>query len=488
MRPPVPWLLALIGAVVALDVPPDELGERVVLRLLDEDLSLVPAGAPAPVALLVAVRGHWLEVEARGQREVIQQIEAEPRAVAELEVLQRALIVVERAGVLPAASESTTTPTTPTQVHLTSWAALSPGLRGRLGHAVLGAGYGVSRSSGAVRLCATAIDGVAGGAVVEVRVGAGERCGGGPAVWLDASRPWAEVLRGMLERSSLARREDSDPARAPVALEGGPGDRAREDGSAGPASAGSSGAGSASAGSAGAGAADVSLAADARAGGAPVDGPRSAGSRGDAPGVSGALGADAREAGVAPGVGPSASPSALASPSGPGPLVATRSSTTAGAPLRLGFTAGAGAWIRSGGVDPALTVGAQLARSGLGGRLDVTVVPATRGTVGVTEVLIAGGPRLAWDLGERWSFAASLRAGALLHAYDVDGSTSGLHVDFSADVLVEAGLRLGEHLGLRAAVGPGFASRQREHLLGEAVLWSRGPLRLGLTLGLDVLP
>ncbi len=386
---PMPILTLLIGAVVALDVPPDELGERTVARLLEAGFELVPAGAAAPVALVVEARGGWLFVEARGARVVGERIEATPRAVAELEVVQRAPIVVGEAGLGDAAVDVE-------RVHLLT-AGLSPALVGRLGLELLRGGRGVSTRGGRLALCAVE----ASAATVEIRAGLAPRCDDARATMLTRDRAWAAELSAIVEAASTTSPPVASVAEPPV----------------------------------------------------------------------GPMGAPSRD----PPRSPERPPVGIARDEAP-------------AVFELALSASAGLWIRGDDVDPTLALGARAGTDRLSGRLDVVLVPATRSPVGAYDLLLAAGPRIAWSLGDRLELALSVRAGALLHTYDVEGSTAGTHVDFSADAGAELALRLGAHLRVRAAVEPGFASREREHLLGEAILWARGPFRLGLTLGLDLLP
>ena len=191
-------LFGLLVAAVALQAPGDDLGERMVVYLLDENLVLVPAGHPAAVSLEIEEVSGQLVARATGHEVAIQTVDAEPHAVAELEILQRAIIAVERAG------QGNRRHTVPV-VHLVASSTLSASQRGRLGLAVLDGGFGVSLSATEASLSLTAEASAEGVDVCAVRASRQtESSCDGTTVHLRNGERWTDALRAVLRDALIA--------------------------------------------------------------------------------------------------------------------------------------------------------------------------------------------------------------------------------------------------------------------------------------------
>lgn len=369
-------VLGLVAASVALDVPEDELGAHVALRLVDDGLTLVPRGTRASRTLTATRTSGRIELVATGTTRVSQSLDAEPRAIAALELLQRGTLALARAG------ETTVTSTVPI-VRITA-ATLTPELRGRLVLATLGAGFGVTRDGPAeLRLC-SARD----GASVTIAAEPADVDCTGPRARL-ADERWAPLVRARL-----------------VAARG------------------------------------------------PVD---AVGARSPEPTR------DVRRPIVA-----------TATPVEPIPVAD---------PLRFTVATSGAAFTRSGGVDPALSLGFSLAGPRFGARADVAGLFASSAPVEVFELLVVAGPTIEVVTHARWSVGAALRAGVLVHRWDVAGSGAGAHVDLTADAAGTLRYALGDAAALTLDVAPGIAARAREHVVDGASSWRRAAPRLSVGLG-----
>lgn len=139
------------------------------------------------------------------------------------------------------------------------------------------------------------------------------------------------------------------------------------------------------------------------------------------------------------------------------------------------FGAAGGVLVRQGGVDG---VGVVTLRRGDQLRLAVEVgLGGSAGSgVSVLEATLTAG--VAWALRfDRWQLEAALVAGGLLHAWSLTGSTTGTRVSPLVSVPIQLSFGLTPSLRLGLRVSPGW-SGAREHLSGDVVLWTRGPLRL----------
>lgn len=190
-------LTLLLAGAVAIDVPPDALGERLIVYLLDEELVLLPRGQPAGTELTIEIGDDRWIARASGQRTASLEVDADPRAVAELEILHRAFIALERAG---DSGRATAVPV----VQVVASSTLSPAQRGRLGLAVLDAGFGVTGREAEASLVLQ-VDARAGEALVVCAVRRAPRspCAA-PAVSLSPGEDWSGLLRHALRDALVA--------------------------------------------------------------------------------------------------------------------------------------------------------------------------------------------------------------------------------------------------------------------------------------------
>ena len=156
------------------------------------------------------------------------------------------------------------------------------------------------------------------------------------------------------------------------------------------------------------------------------------------------------------------------------------------AQLALSLDARAGLLVRSGGVDP--SVGAQLRigrRRGVGGGLELLVMPSAAAGVRVTEIA----PSAAFD----WRVPFASRGVVTL------GALAGVHFHHYAfeQPSVEGGLRVGPTVAARAGLAytgargllvfgglrGGWFGGDWAHVDGAELSWRRAPLGLGAHLG-----
>jgi hypothetical protein len=354
-----PLLVALVAGQVALARTSGPSLNRLAVHLVDEGFDLVPAGTPTNVSLLVDTSTATFLVEVRGARIVRHSIDGTPRAVAELELLQRAVLALREAGASRSAS-----PSIPLAV-IQQPASLTTELRGRVILATLDAGYGITR---------TATNAVAAICIEEDgrRVGVSVRDDPCVATSTSSAAALAARLRQLLDE---ALEEKSPPREEPIA---------------------------------------------------PV--------------------------------------------------------TAAPERWRLAARGAGGATGRASAIDPLVSIGSELAFGAFGGRLDAVFAFASGGEVQALEILALGGPTWSRHLVDWLRFEIALRLGVQLHRYEVEGSPSGTHADFTADLPLSLSLELGS-FAIEFSVVPGLSNRARRHERDEEVLWSRGLARLLLTLG-----
>ena len=145
------------------------------------------------------------------------------------------------------------------------------------------------------------------------------------------------------------------------------------------------------------------------------------------------------------------------------------------APRLWEFGAAGGVLLRQGGVDG---LGVVTLRRGdhLRVAVDVGLGGSSGSGVGVFEGSLTAG--IAWALRfDRWQLEAALVAGGLLHLWSLTTSTTGTRFSPLVSVPIQLSFGLTPSLRLGLRVAPGW-SGAREHLSGDVVLWTRGPLRL----------
>ncbi len=150
-------------------------------------------------------------------------------------------------------------------------------------------------------------------------------------------------------------------------------------------------------------------------------------------------------------------------------------------PSGVSLSAGAGALIRVGGVDPWFTVGAVWRRERVHPTLQAGLSLSSASGVAITEGALLIGVTLAWALLPTLEGQLGMLAGGTLHAYRSTSpwiADSGLRADALAVVPLALEWRPARAVVLTLWVAPGVSSRPREHLEQTTVLWSRGAARL----------
>ncbi|MFO0726255.1 MAG: hypothetical protein U1E65_20895 [Myxococcota bacterium] len=171
------------------------------------------------------------------------------------------------------------------------------------------------------------------------------------------------------------------------------------------------------------------------------------------------------------------------SPSAPPPPPAKTATLTAtataseptkqGIPVELGLRGGL--VLRAGGVDPIAFGWMRLGgRLGLRGELGATlsIDPAIVTQDGFASV----GPSLRQTLAPGLELDVGLLAGLHLHSYQLQAAVSdksGVRLDVEGYLLVDLSYRLRPWLGLGAFAQPGLSSSDRQHTLGDQVIWRR---------------
>lgn len=167
------------------------------------------------------------------------------------------------------------------------------------------------------------------------------------------------------------------------------------------------------------------------------------------------------------------------------PFRSTESFVLLSAPrtLALELAARAGGLWRSGGVDPLFAAELSLIHTEgwtLTGALEVSPSSAERLRIVELTGLIGAGytRRLSSDV----SVGAAVLVGGLAHHFRRDAS--GLHTDMVAVARASSTHAIAAHTAIHLSFSGGFYSGQREHKIGDRVLWSRGAARLVASLGL----
>lgn len=148
-------MVAAVAGQVAF-VGEGSTSDRLAAQLVEEGFDLVPRPASGERSLSVRFDGTSIAVEARGARTVRFSIDAQPAAVAELELLHRAVIALREAGV------SHVSQAEHRWVIIAQSRALPIDLRARLARAILAAGYGLTASARKASLTVCAAPGMVG--------------------------------------------------------------------------------------------------------------------------------------------------------------------------------------------------------------------------------------------------------------------------------------------------------------------------------------
>lgn len=133
-------------------------------------------------------------------------------------------------------------------------------------------------------------------------------------------------------------------------------------------------------------------------------------------------------------------------------------------------------------VGSSLRVGGE---PGLGGIVDVLLVPTSAPDVSILETSVSGG--LAWTIGLSRTVALQLQGlgGAQVHRFRQRGADPGIRVDWTAELPVGVSLRVARGLQIDLMVRAGRSGRAREHRVDDVVVWSRSAWRIGGSVGLS---
>ena len=144
-------------------------------------------------------------------------------------------------------------------------------------------------------------------------------------------------------------------------------------------------------------------------------------------------------------------------------------------PSRWHLGAGGGVLLREGGLD-----GLGVATLRWGDRLRFAAdlgLGGSRGAgIGIIETTLAAGVAYTLQF-DRWQLEAAVVLGALLHVWSLDASSSGLRVSPLVNIPLQLSFAVTQLVSVGLRVAPGW-SGAREHVSGDSVLWTRGPLRL----------
>lgn len=157
------------------------------------------------------------------------------------------------------------------------------------------------------------------------------------------------------------------------------------------------------------------------------------------------------------------------------PVVAVVEPVIEPAPARWHVGAGGGVLLREGGIDG---LGVALLRWGERLRFAADLgLGGSRGSgIGIIETTLTAGVAYALEF-DRWHLEAAVLVGALLHVWSLDASTSGVRVSPLVTVPLQVSYAVTPLVSIGLRVAPGW-SGAREHVSGDAVLWTRGALRL----------
>lgn len=160
------------------------------------------------------------------------------------------------------------------------------------------------------------------------------------------------------------------------------------------------------------------------------------------------------------------------------PVVAVVEPVIEPAPARWHLGAGGGVLLREGGIDG---LGVALLRWGERLRFAADLgLGGSRGSgIGIIETTLGAGLAYALEF-DRWHLEAAVLVGALLHVWSLDASTSGVRISPLVTVPLQVSYAVTPLVSIGLRVAPGW-SGAREHVSGDAVLWTRGALRLETT-------
>jgi hypothetical protein len=151
------------------------------------------------------------------------------------------------------------------------------------------------------------------------------------------------------------------------------------------------------------------------------------------------------------------------------------------AELRLGMEGGI--VVRGAAIDPGMRVQTRMgAYDGIGGRLELGVIPAAGGGVRAVDTVLCVGPDWQASLGKRGRFRVGTTVGADIHSYSIVGRTAAdVSWIFELPVSFSYALRGDTRIALSAL--PGIAGVTTSHTVGGEEVWRRTAWRVGAAIG-----
>jgi hypothetical protein len=122
---------------------------------------------------------------------------------------------------------------------------------------------------------------------------------------------------------------------------------------------------------------------------------------------------------------------------------------------------------------------------GLGGLLDVVVLPTSAPDISIFESSVTGGPSYALALSPSVALQLQALGGVQVHRYRQRGAAPGVRVDWTAELPVGVSLQVARGLQIDLMVRAGLSGRPREHRVDDMVVWSRSAWRIGGSVGLS---
>lgn len=119
---------------------------------------------------------------------------------------------------------------------------------------------------------------------------------------------------------------------------------------------------------------------------------------------------------------------------------------------------------------------------GLGGRLELSVIPSGSTSVRVVDTVLMVGPDWQIDLHRRVRLHLGAIVGTDVQTYVV-ASSAAADVGWSAGIPVELSIDLRNDTRLHIATITGMSGVARSHSLGDEIHWERAPWRVGVALG-----
>ncbi len=133
-------------------------------------------------------------------------------------------------------------------------------------------------------------------------------------------------------------------------------------------------------------------------------------------------------------------------------------------------------------VGTSLRVGGE---PGLGGVVDVLMVPTSAPDISIFETSVGGGLGYALALSRTVSLHLQGLGGVQVHRFRQRGADPGVRVDWTAELPVGVSLRVARGLQIDLMVRAGRSGRAREHRVDDVVVWSRSAWRIGGSVGLS---